>query len=753
MKKIISAILSLTMMLCVFSSVNVFAEDFASTDVSTTAASLFAEWVGNDFDENYFFLATFDPKEFQTDKGYTDADMKIEVSTESEVELTLKIAQVSLKYNAVSPLTNSSNNDCSTIKVKKDNPVTVDYWKLMGTFIEDDGTACFGLALANSEDLTADAKVTVKLTGKPYIGINSQEEETIGFGTIEHTFVGPVKFSNENLDGFGKLLTKLKFGNPVSADDVALALNGAANLTDDTDKEALSMALKADYVDIAVIAETIKGKSNVTVKDTTFDGLTVSMPYAGLAGAVGEDAKVYAPVVSAGVLPESKEEGKEYYALDISLGVNGEAMATAPIIPQKVVVDLPSTFDKSVNSIIVIHGSETLNDVTVANGKAEFFVNSFSNFVLVGTPVTYNEVQDEHAEEAALKITMDDSESNVFTLALTPYNNGSIIKYATGGYKVVFKAADISSTEEDSMKNFTYELIPANGITITNETSVTPGTGELQAFTFVASATDRVNLVTTGTEALPIAKIVVKGTGDFSILTFGLENENTEISQKFYMEKFDDNDSVKGTVMQSDGTFTIKEKKFDIDFNIDFNLHLQADPAGTYKNKADYLNIVVELKNEITGDIYTLMVGEGTDGNVTYLPVTYNSESSKATGSITLPANATYSYKIKGLGFRTFRGSVYLDEDKTINLWNNALTSDSVNVVADDDSTAKKVTFLVGDIYEDGIVDIYDLSAVTSYFGSTNIDAANENVFACDLDRDGQISVQDIAWVQMSYGN
>jgi len=62
MKKIISAILSLTMMLCVFSSVNVFAEDFASTDVSTTAASLFAEWVGNDFDENYFFLATIKPK-------------------------------------------------------------------------------------------------------------------------------------------------------------------------------------------------------------------------------------------------------------------------------------------------------------------------------------------------------------------------------------------------------------------------------------------------------------------------------------------------------------------------------------------------------------------------------------------------------------------------------------------------------------------------------------------------------------------
>jgi len=124
--------------------------------------------------------------------------MKIEVSTESEVELTLKIAQVSLKYNAVSPLTNSSNNDCSTIKVKKDNPVTVDYWKLMGTFIEDDGTACFGLALANSEDLTAEAKVTVKLTGKPYIGINSQEEETIGFTVISvFTFLPCIQFIYE----------------------------------------------------------------------------------------------------------------------------------------------------------------------------------------------------------------------------------------------------------------------------------------------------------------------------------------------------------------------------------------------------------------------------------------------------------------------------------------------------------------------------------------------------------------------------
>lgn len=759
MKKLICLILSVMMVLSTSAIAFASELDTKIIDADTELSKIFANYCGEKFNENYFFISEFYGDEWDFETYPQGAVLSLHISTKSSEEMKLNVARLSADNKTakkIADVTVSSSNDYDSFQANEE------YLGFLGDYfmVDSDYKVRIGVALENSTELKNDAIVSVELKATPIENNNLVTDKIVSLGVIEHPFYTPVTFDDKNLEAFGTLLTKLKFGRTVTADEVALALDGAANSVDDDSITALSEALEAEYVNIADLANTLNGKSNVTVIDTTFDGLTVSMPYAGLAGSVGEDTKVYAPIVYEGTLPAEKdrESGKEYYALDISLGVNGKPMTTEPIIPQKVVVDLPSTFDRSVKSISVLHGDDTLT-ATVADGKAEFMVKSFSNFVLVGTALNYTEDTATHAQFAELIIEQDENKDNVFKLELKPIGSGKIINYATGGFRVSVNEYESNASEEDVIKNFTYDLQAANGIVITNPETVTPDTdkGEIQAFTFVASAKDRENLIDADGN-LPIATLVINGVGDLKIATSGLENENADINNKFYMEKFTDNDSVKATVNPSEKIATIKQEKFGINLNVDFNLNLQEDEVGTYKNNAEYINIAIELKNEITGDIHTVKLGNGTNTDaVTYLPVTYSKEYSVAKtdedSKIMLPAYATYSYKITGLGYRTFRGSVYLDEDKTINLWNNALTSKTVNVVADDDSTAKKVTFLVGDIYEDGIVDIYDLSAVTSYFGSTNIDAANENVFACDLDRDGQISVQDIAWVQMSYGN
>ena len=170
----------------------------------------------------------------------------------------------------------------------------------------------------------------------------------------------------------------------------------------------------------------------------------------------------------------------------------------------------------------------------------------------------------------------------------------------------------------------------------------------------------------------------------------------------------------------------------------------------TFKNRiestdADYIGMTIEIEGSISGTKPTVVIGSED------MPVQKSVDSVTATSkAIELTANETYKFVVRGAGFRTFRGSVYLDENKTINLWNNAKTSAPTAVVEGDSTTNKYITFLVGDIYEDGIVDIYDLSAVTAYYsGNKTVDA---EYVTYDLNRDGKINTADIAYVQDAYG-
>ncbi|UKI35267.1 MAG: dockerin type I domain-containing protein [Clostridiales bacterium] len=117
-----------------------------------------------------------------------------------------------------------------------------------------------------------------------------------------------------------------------------------------------------------------------------------------------------------------------------------------------------------------------------------------------------------------------------------------------------------------------------------------------------------------------------------------------------------------------------------------------------------------------------------------------------------LPENTAYTVTVSGDGYRTARYTVMLTKSKTLTFWNNVMTED-VNVEEGNDNSARKVTFLAGDIVKDNKINIYDLSAVVSYFG-TKADTSAESVYAkYDLNRDGVIDSRDIAYVLASWGN
>ena len=112
--------------------------------------------------------------------------------------------------------------------------------------------------------------------------------------------------------------------------------------------------------------------------------------------------------------------------------------------------------------------------------------------------------------------------------------------------------------------------------------------------------------------------------------------------------------------------------------------------------------------------------------------------------------NTTYNVTVTGDGYRTARYAVTMTKDKTLNFWNNVKDNDTV---VEEGKYSEKKNFLAGDIVADNNINIYDLSAVVSYFATEITDEADYDKYVkYDLNRDGVIDSKDVAYVLVSWG-
>lgn len=768
MKKLLSVALSLIMLFSAFSTISVFANDatvqtgVVSNDITSVEALALKDFYPNDFNENFFKIIKF------ADENTSEKLFTLEVS--SNVDADLKVAQYYYLDEKCDKPWNIDMAQFDTITVKKDE-TTVTKLFSGNTLFQNGYGYTLGMILDDS-NISDDVNITVNLCSYS-AELNDEmtdykwdEATKQTFGTAELNFYGPVKFNDSALAGFADVLTGMKYGKNPTSDTLVDAVNTAmASGNLDAAKIALKDKLSNDE---AEKLGSILDEAEVIVNTTKFNGYEVAIPYADIADTV--EAKTYYPVVKDGIDYE-ENDGEVSYSLDIEIGVEGKTETiTNPLVQQKVIVELPVVEGwDTTKEVTVYHGDEVkveniiAENVAIKNNKVEFFTDSFSNFTIVGTELVIDETTTTRTDKVQLVVEQHEDNKNLFDLVLTPVQPvtgeaGAIINYAAGDYYVYFLNS-INGTEIDApaMKTIAYELTAVEGITITNEVPVEKD-NIIGGFTFEAHGKEGNLLSAPAGVGIKLATLEVKGTGNVRIGTRGI---NTTIDTNaddygednyIYMEK-EDNDDTKARLDKWDieSYFSIPMKTFDLGIAVDFVLGLE-DVEDASRKTADYIGIGIEFKNEITGDVYNVQVGSGTDDTVTYLPVTYGEDEAKAEGSITLPANATYTYKVSGAGFRTFRGSVYLDEAKELHIWNNARETSKQEVVKGDASTEKFVTFLVGDIYEDGIVDIYDLSAVTSYYAPGEA-ISEDKYITYDLNRDGYIDITDVAYVQISYGN
>lgn len=181
---------------------------------------------------------------------------------------------------------------------------------------------------------------------------------------------------------------------------------------------------------------------------------------------------------------------------------------------------------------------------------------------------------------------------------------------------------------------------------------------------------------------------------------------------------------------------TISEIKRDVTVNVAFNHNI--DTANYWK---DY-QITATLKNNFGyNKTLDIKITDIKSGAVTFHDVPL--------GQISVTLEAP--------GFRTYTHKTVVEETAdngvlVLNFWNDVKRND--NEVIESGKKDMAHNFLVGDIVMDYTVDKYDLAAVTSYYGTYDIDKAQASKYIkYDLNRDGDIDIRDVHYVLHTMGN
>ncbi len=338
-------------------------------------------------------------------------------------------------------------------------------------------------------------------------------------------------------------------------------------------------------------------------------------------------------------------------------------------------------------------------------------------------------------------IFKETEELNVYEIALAA-SDGTIIN-RLNSLDFTFANNPTKSTDDPTPANITYEIEAAADKNIT----VTTVNDDPDRYEFHFNGKDGVT-GDTDTEIV-IGTVTFNGYGklDFKV-------DDTVDTNAVHATTADDNivDSFKageGLVIDYESADKTNDSFIDellevptqtLTIEIKFN-------NGITGNDINYQDMKVTISGgDITADNaadHEFDLGDQTEG-----AVIWSDADQTYTITDTLTKDVLYSVKVKGAGYRTTSHTFTMTDDKTLHFWNNV--KDPENAMAIEEGKAEVTNnFLAGDIVDDKIINIYDLSAVVSYFGS---EANVENNYAkYDLNRDGVIDSKDVAYVLVSW--
>ncbi len=257
--------------------------------------------------------------------------------------------------------------------------------------------------------------------------------------------------------------------------------------------------------------------------------------------------------------------------------------------------------------------------------------------------------------------------------------------------------------------------------------------------------------------AIPVGTITVKGYGAYTIATkefTGTETDTNIVNATTLFDNLVDSYTVAGA---ADNDTTTGALIINTDSNVNDDMYGSVDseievptreltvkvtfPNTVKDNGVDYQNMKVEITGNIDGVNQTVTYDLGDENNT--------GNASYEVKENRLVLHEAYTVTVSGDGYRTARYTVTMTDDKTLNFWNNVMDN-AMEVEEDKASSAAFKNFLAGDIVADNNINIYDLSAVVSYF--TQDAKEDAKYIKYDLNRDGIIDSKDVAYVLVSWG-
>ena len=376
--------------------------------------------------------------------------------------------------------------------------------------------------------------------------------------------------------------------------------------------------------------------------------------------------------------------------------------------------------------------TEEVTPVTVNGNTVTFTASSFSTYA-----VTYDAaaaVEDTITSKVGVVFTRTTEGSGEYYIVLKALDDGKLINR--------FMSADLAFRNAGDKLGYTIE--PAANMTVSDVVT----DGDTTEYHFEMNGTTA--SCASGDE-ITIGKITFTGYGaiDFRVDEAFVSEHAVNIvnTAKAANNIVDHYDIAGGTLTvntnQSEtekGTITDELKPVTKDLTIKISF-----PNNINDNASAYQDMTVTVKGGEVDKTYALGTGSAN--------VAWDETANVYTVTVadTLVVNTAYTVTVSGAGYRTARYTVTMTENKTLNFWNNVKDTPAV-VEVGKDTSAKSVTFLAGDIVKDGKINIYDLSAVVSYFGTIN-DVNAESAYAkYDLNRDGKIDSKDVAYVLVSWG-
>ena len=387
------------------------------------------------------------------------------------------------------------------------------------------------------------------------------------------------------------------------------------------------------------------------------------------------------------------------------------------------------------HSAVIIYSPSEYNTNFTFAPENNTLVN---NTKLVGFNEWSGSYSDENAKKAAEALVNKIASTNAVSVKFNPTADKTV-------YDIVL-SGEGKNINRLTSADLTFKLETEDAITYeikkVGDMNVTPKADDYNRYLFnfdgenTASATD--------TEIV-IGQVEFTGYGKFK---FGVDNDATAniVNATKTVDNIVTSYVVNGGTTTSEGTLDLgngipetelKPETANLTVNVSF-------PNAIEDNAVAYQNMKVTVSGNGVNKEFKL--GTGNDG------VALNNDKYTVNIENELVKNNTYTVTVSGAGYRTARYTVSMTGNKELNFWNNVKTAPMV-IEKDSTGTGVNTNFLAGDIVKDGQINIYDLSAVVSYFGTDGLSVSNHPEYAkYDLNRDGVIDSKDVAYVLVSWG-